>query len=171
MEKLCFSFNTLDLHFGRKVIEAQHEDTGDLAESLLCVTTTPDGYTDDIRYLDPDPGLIFEDTNSNPKFHALNQAVVSLVSPCLRSRRGSSHSALLSGMSIVTLTKAQIESQNIVSFLPLDSTNEDSLNTILSHIDNMMQYGEDEEPKASLVLPCRTSKEIELIPIGAQRHG
>ena len=24
---------------------------------------------------------------------------------------------------------------------------EDSVNTILSHIDNMMQYGEDEEPK------------------------
>ncbi len=26
-------------------------------------------------------------------------------------------------------------------------TDEDSVNTILSHIDNMMQYGEDEEPK------------------------
>ena len=24
---------------------------------------------------------------------------------------------------------------------------EDSVNTIMSHIDNMMQYGEDEEPK------------------------
>jgi hypothetical protein len=31
--------------------------------------------------------------------------------------------------------------------LPLDVTDEDSVNTILSHIDNMMQYGEDEEPK------------------------
>lgn len=41
----------------------------------------------------------------------------------------------------------QIEDQNIVSFLPLDVTSEDSVNTILSHIDNMMQYGEDEEPK------------------------
>jgi hypothetical protein len=36
-----------------------------------------------------------------------------------------------------------------VSFLPLDVTSEDSVNTILSHIDNMMQYGEDEEPKVS----------------------
>ena len=35
----------------------------------------------------------------------------------------------------------------MVSFLPLDVTDEDSVNTILSHIDNMMQYGEDEEPK------------------------
>jgi hypothetical protein len=34
-----------------------------------------------------------------------------------------------------------------VSFLPLDVTNEDSVNSALSHIDNAMQYGEDEEPK------------------------
>lgn len=44
------------------------------------------------------------------------------------------------------LTVVQIEDQNIVSFLPLDVAVEDSVNTILSHIDNMMQYGEDEEP-------------------------
>jgi hypothetical protein len=43
----------------------------------------------------------------------------------------------------------KIEDQNLVSFLPLDATSEDSVNTILSHIDNMMQYGEDEEPKVS----------------------
>jgi hypothetical protein len=43
----------------------------------------------------------------------------------------------------------QIDSQNLVSFLPLDASNEDSVNTVLSHIDNMMQYGEDEEPKVS----------------------
>lgn len=34
-----------------------------------------------------------------------------------------------------------------MSFLPLDVQDEDSVNTILSHIDNMMQYGEDEEPR------------------------
>jgi hypothetical protein len=47
----------------------------------------------------------------------------------------------------VTHADLQIEDQNLVSFLPLDVTDEDSVNTILSHIDNMMQYGEDEEPK------------------------
>lgn len=41
----------------------------------------------------------------------------------------------------------QIQDHNIVSFLPLDVTNEDSVNSALSHIDNAMQYGEDEEPK------------------------
>lgn len=72
------------------------------------------------RYLDPDPGLVEEDGNArtNPRFHGLNRAVVGL-----------------------------IEDQNIVSFLPLDVTDEDSVNTVLSHVDNMMQYGEDEEPK------------------------
>lgn len=72
--------------------------------------------------MDPDPGLILEEVNSstNPKFQALNRAVVSL-----------------------------IEDQNLVSFLPLDVQDEDSVNTIMSHVDNMMQYGEDEEPKVS----------------------
>jgi hypothetical protein len=72
------------------------------------------------RYLDPDPNLVEEDVHAqtNPKFHGLNRAVAGL-----------------------------IEDQNIVSFLPLDVTDEDSVNTVLSHIDNMMQYGEDEEPK------------------------
>jgi hypothetical protein len=34
-----------------------------------------------------------------------------------------------------------------VTFLPLDLTNPDSIKNVLSHIDNTMQYGEDEEPK------------------------
>jgi len=76
--------------------------------------------------------LILEDVNekTNPKYHALNRAVAGLVSDHERKR-----------------ADKQIEDQNIVSFLPLDVQVEDSVNTILSHIDNMMQYGEDEEPK------------------------
>lgn len=72
------------------------------------------------RYLDPDPMLLLEDINAetNPKFHALNQAIVDL-----------------------------IQDHNLVSFLPLDVTQEDSVGAVLSHIDNAMQYGEDEEPK------------------------
>lgn len=34
-----------------------------------------------------------------------------------------------------------------MSFLPLDLTKVDSLETVISHIDYTMQYGEDEEPK------------------------
>lgn len=75
------------------------------------------------RYLDPDPLLLAtrrgeEGNASNPRFHALNQAIVHL-----------------------------IEDHPLVSFLPLDLTNPDSIETVVSHIDNTMQYGEDEEPK------------------------
>ncbi|EDR12828.1 uncharacterized protein LACBIDRAFT_231004 [Laccaria bicolor S238N-H82] len=75
------------------------------------------------RYLDPDPFLLAsrrgqEGNESNPRFHALNQAIVQL-----------------------------IEDHPLVSFLPLDLTNPDSIETVVSHIDYTMQYGEDEEPK------------------------
>ncbi|KAK7061661.1 GPN-loop GTPase 3 [Favolaschia claudopus] len=75
------------------------------------------------RYLDPDPLLLVsargqEENTANPRFHALNQAIVQL-----------------------------IEDHPLVSFLPLDLTSSDSLETVISHIDYTMQYGEDEEPK------------------------
>jgi hypothetical protein len=54
---------------------------------------------------------------------------------------------LTATLSYASLAK-QIEDHSIVSFLPLDITNEDSLTSVLSHIDHTMQYGEDEEPKA-----------------------
>lgn len=44
-------------------------------------------------------------------------------------------------------TYAQIEDNPLVRFLALDLTNPDSIETVLSHIDHVMQYGEDEEPK------------------------
>ncbi|EDP44813.1 hypothetical protein MGL_1295 [Malassezia globosa CBS 7966] len=71
------------------------------------------------RYMDPDP-LLFadhDDSLNQSRFHALNQAIVQLV-----------------------------EDYSMVSFLPLDLSNEESLNLILSCIDNILQYGEDEEP-------------------------
>ncbi|KLO16339.1 hypothetical protein SCHPADRAFT_823455 [Schizopora paradoxa] len=74
------------------------------------------------RYLEPDPHLLTsaggEPSDNNPRFHSLNQAIVQL-----------------------------IEDHPLVSFLPLDLTSTDSLETIVSHVDFIMQYGEDEEPK------------------------
>lgn len=81
------------------------------------------------------PGSRDETTERNSKFHALNQAIVQLVGP---------RQPLLSGLS---LTSSQIEDHPLVSFLPLDLTVPDSIETVLSHIDYTMQYGEDEEPK------------------------
>lgn len=49
--------------------------------------------------------------------------------------------------------RRQIEDHPLVKFLALDLTNPDSIETVLSHIDYVMQYGEDEEPKeVSVVL-------------------
>ncbi|KAJ3490311.1 hypothetical protein NLI96_g1554 [Meripilus lineatus] len=77
------------------------------------------------RYLEPDPLLLVsapgsreESKDRHSKFHALNRAIVQL-----------------------------IEDHPLVSFLPLDLTDPDSIETVLSHIDYTMQYGEDEEPK------------------------
>lgn len=42
---------------------------------------------------------------------------------------------------------SQIEDFSLINFHPLDLTSEDSVGDLLSHIDNAMQYGEDEEPK------------------------
>jgi len=75
------------------------------------------------KFLDPDPTMLLasEPTGgykSNPRFHQLNQAIAQL-----------------------------IEDHPLVQFLPLNLTSTNSLETIISHIDFTMQYGEDEEPR------------------------
>ncbi len=91
------------------------------------------------RYLEPDPHLLMsadgEPSDNNPRFHSLNQAIVQLVSRMNHSDLTHAESAL------------QIEDHPLVSFLPLDLTSTDSLETVVSHVDFIMQYGEDEEPK------------------------
>ncbi|WFD29862.1 hypothetical protein MSPP1_000876 [Malassezia sp. CBS 17886] len=71
------------------------------------------------RYLDPDPLLLVDEANSvtNPRFFELSKAIAHL-----------------------------IEDYSMVSFIPLDLTSEDSMNRVLSTIDHVVQYGEDEEP-------------------------
>ena len=71
------------------------------------------------RYMDPDPLLLVDEASHerNPRFFALNKAIVHL-----------------------------IEDFSMVSFLPLDLTSEESVERTLSYIDNLVQYGEDEEP-------------------------
>lgn len=41
----------------------------------------------------------------------------------------------------------QLDEFNLVSFLPLNITDPDSLTMVLSHIDSATQYGEDLEPR------------------------
>lgn len=97
--------------------------------------------THSTRYLEPDPSLLVsrkdqEGDIGSPRLHALNQAIVQLVSTFAQvCHRTHAHSI------------SKIEDHPLVSFLPLDLTDPDSIEYVISHIDFVMQYGEDEEPK------------------------
>ncbi|TGZ84358.1 hypothetical protein EX30DRAFT_354033 [Ascodesmis nigricans] len=71
------------------------------------------------RFLDPDPGMMVEDANAqtNPKFHRLNECVVKL-----------------------------IEDFSMVSYLKLEAGNEDSVQAVLSYIDDCIGWSEVQEP-------------------------
>jgi hypothetical protein len=56
---------------------------------------------------------------------------------------------------ILLLTKCftlciQVEDYSLVKFMPLDRTDEDSINDLLLHIDNAIQYGEDLDIKVKV---------------------
>eukprot|EP01135_Chromosphaera_perkinsii_P007812 Nk52_evm4s1020 gene=Nk52_evmTU4s1020 len=72
------------------------------------------------RFLEVDPSLMLDDARgkTSPKFHKLNEALVSL-----------------------------IEDYSMVSFVPMDIADEQSVGYVLSQADNAIQYGEDLEPK------------------------
>lgn len=72
------------------------------------------------KFLDPDAKLLLTDLNQQmaPRFAKLNKALAELV-----------------------------DDYSMVSYLPLDVRNEDSIQYILSHVDNSIQYGEDAEVK------------------------
>ncbi|KAK7087703.1 GPN-loop GTPase 3-like [Littorina saxatilis] len=74
------------------------------------------------RYLDPDVGTLlaeeFDDTKFGHRYKALNTAMA-----------------------------AMIDDFSLVRFLPLDPTDEDSINDVLIHIDSAIQYGENLEPR------------------------
>ena len=69
------------------------------------------------RFLHPDASLLNSEMNAvtNKKYHRLNEALVQL-----------------------------IDDFSMVSFLPLDSTEEDSVDGILSYIDDTTQWAEDQ---------------------------
>lgn len=72
------------------------------------------------RYLDPDPSIIATDIHAqtNPKFHSLNEAIVGL-----------------------------IDDFSMVQFLQVEAQNEDTIQAVLSYIDNCIGWSEVQEPK------------------------
>jgi hypothetical protein len=92
------------------------------------------------RYLEPDLDLLNDDNESliyRKKFHKLNKAIARV-----------------------------IDDYSLVKFQPLDVSDEDSINDVLLVIDNILQYGEEndvKEPKEveENVEPDENNKEIE----------
>uniref|UniRef100_A0A0C9S9Z0 GPN-loop GTPase 3 n=1 Tax=Wollemia nobilis TaxID=56998 RepID=A0A0C9S9Z0_9CONI len=78
------------------------------------------------KFLNPDPRLLLSDLNQYmaPRYAKLNKALAEL-----------------------------LDDYSMVSFLPLDITKEDSIQYILSHIDNAIQYGEDADVKVKYFDP------------------
>lgn len=72
------------------------------------------------KFLDTDTDAMLEGLNKSttPKFRGLNRAFAQLISE-----------------------------YSMVSFVPLNIHDEESIELVLSHVDNAIQFGEDEEPK------------------------
>lgn len=53
----------------------------------------------------------------------------------------------MTSLSAFDLLCVQIDDWSMVNFLPLDIADEESIQYVLSHIDNSIQYGEDADVK------------------------
>ena len=101
------------------------------------------------RFLQPDALLISNSLSSSlgGPYRRLNHLVASLV------RRGAPTIAHWRPLPDITFhCLAQLDRYSLVSFVPLDISEEDSLAELLQVIDGAMQYGEDAEVRASTEL-------------------
>lgn len=107
----------MDLVMSEFLIDGEDDSGEDYAFSGEGLVHYPRKFE---RFFNVDPTLLLEDANeqSRPKFAGLNRALVSLV-----------------------------DEFSMVSFLPLNIRDENSLSIILQHLDHAMQYGEDLEPE------------------------
>ena len=60
---------------------------------------------------------------------------------------------LVPGFDIPSFVSTQIDDYSLVSFLPLDISEEESIETLLMYIDNAIQYGEDLDVRVPKVCP------------------
>lgn len=64
---------------------------------------------------------------------------------------------------------SQIDDYNLVQYVPLDISDDDSVATTLAHIDRAIQWGEDAEPKVRLRLRCECGCNALTAPHGCLR--
>lgn len=97
------------------------------------------------KFLTPDTGLIDDDPAERARLKAGGTAAVDD-----ESRPPDEKEQVMKGASFRRLNRAVaglIESFSMVNFLKLDATKEDSINAILSYIDDCIQYHEAQDPK------------------------
>ena len=102
------------------------------------------------RFIDPDSALLEEssDPHSNYPSNPLLSTPQHLSESAINDP--STTESLMTGSSFKALNRAVaqlIDDFSMVSFLQLDSTDEDSVGAILSYIDDAIQYHEAQEPK------------------------
>jgi hypothetical protein len=93
------------------------------------------------RFVDPDPNLLDDDPARKTKLD--DETKTGYQDPGLTKE-------VMSGSSFDRLNKAVaqlIDDFSMVSFLKLDVNDEDSINLVLSYIDDAIQYHESQEPK------------------------
>ena len=72
---------------------------------------------------------------------------------------------------IASYTCHQVDDYSLVQFLPLDITDEDSINDALLQIDSSIQYGEDFEPKEPKVSTVDDTRNYFLIHLMIKHRG
>ena len=64
-------------------------------------------------------------------------------------------------MPVTTVSAAQIEDYGLVSFVPMNILDEESVELVLAHIDHAMQFGEEAEPKEPEEVPEADSHAVD----------
>jgi len=107
----------MDLVGAPKQTKTRKKNTEDLDEDENHTQDEVDEYYEKMdKFLYPDVASLIRDLNrsTSDRFHKLNEALGNL-----------------------------IENYNMVSFIPLNLQDEDSINVLLSNIDTAIQFGED----------------------------
>lgn len=96
------------------------------------------------RYLDPSSGYLLENLSSStdPKWRPLSTAICNVVrTPSSIAMCGARAEA-----DGIVVSCHQINDFSMVAFVPMNITREESIETVLLHVDHAINYGEDLEP-------------------------
>ena len=102
------------------------------------------------EFITPDASLLDSDPLERARLREAAEEGYDVEEPETEGRAPGERDMVMRGASFRRLNKAvagMIESFSMVRFLTLDLTDEDSLDGVLSHIDDCIQYHEAQEPR------------------------